>query len=106
MSPGCGGTYEDCVNDYAPEGQDWIDFTGGQIGLYSQMDIREFPEFSGSFGCVHHEGLSCYYLEAQNVEDDEQYTVELMTPDEFIRQINNNNCHFGQQYVRFNYKEP
>lgn len=41
-----------------------------------------------------------------NEEDDEQYTVERMTLDEFIRQINENDCPFGQQYVRFINIEP
>lgn len=62
MSPGCGGTYEDCLADFDPNDPE-------SVLKGCKVDIREFPEFPGSFGCVHHEGLSCYYLEAENVED-------------------------------------
>ncbi|MEG1839208.1 MAG: hypothetical protein RR220_07960, partial [Bacteroidaceae bacterium] len=32
-------------------------------------EIREFPEHRGCFGIVHHEGLSCYRLESDTVEE-------------------------------------
>lgn len=56
MLPGLGGTYKDCEQDIEDFG-------------FGDSEIREFPEYPGSFGVVHHEGLSCYLLDAESVED-------------------------------------
>lgn len=56
MLPGLGGSYSDCEQDIEDFG-------------FGNAEIREFPEYPGSYGVVHHEGLSCYLLDAENVED-------------------------------------
>lgn len=56
MLPGLGGTYSDCEQDAEDFG-------------FSNAEIREFPEHPGSFGIIHHEGLSCYLLDAESVEE-------------------------------------
>lgn len=56
MLPGLGGSYEDCKRDIEDFG-------------FGNAEIREFPEYPGCYGVVHHEGLSCYPLESENVED-------------------------------------
>lgn len=55
MTPGLGGSYEDCEQDIEDG--------------FANGEIREFPEHHGCFGIVHHEGLSCYCLEADNIND-------------------------------------
>lgn len=56
MLPGLGGSYEDCLQDIEDFG-------------FRDAEIREFPEYPGCYGVVHHEGLSCYPLESENVDD-------------------------------------
>lgn len=56
MTPGLGGSYFDCKQDVEDFG-------------FRNAEIREFPEYPGCFGIVHHEGLSCYLLESENVDD-------------------------------------
>ncbi len=58
MTPGLCGSYDDCQQDIADG--------------YACGDIREFPEKPGSYGIVHHQGLSAYLLSA----DDEDSAVE------------------------------
>lgn len=55
MTPGLGGSITDCEQDI--------------IDGYATGKIKEFPEFPGTYGIVHHAGLSCYVLEAESVED-------------------------------------
>lgn len=55
MTPGLGGSIADCEQDIEDG--------------YAEGVIREFPEFPGCFGIVHHEGLSCYYLESETLDD-------------------------------------
>lgn len=55
QTPNLGGSYEDCEQDIKD---------GFAVG-----EIREFPEFPGSFGIIHHYGLSCYELTASSLED-------------------------------------
>lgn len=55
MTPGLGGSYDDCIQD-VKDG-------------FAEGEIREFPEYPGCFGIVHHEGLSCYALESETIED-------------------------------------
>ena len=55
MTPNLGGSKEDLE----------LDLNDG----YASGEIREFPEFAGCYGIVHHNGLSCYYLESENIDD-------------------------------------
>ena len=55
MTPGLGGSKEDCKQDI-------------EYG-YADGEIIEFPEHKGCFGIKHHNGLSCYYLESECIED-------------------------------------
>lgn len=55
MTPGLAGTYEDCQQDIEDG--------------FGNGDIVEFPEFPGCYGIKHHNGLSCYELESENIED-------------------------------------
>lgn len=52
MHPGLGGSIKECERD------------AEELGL--NCDVRELPE--GGYGLVHHEGLSCYALDAETVE--------------------------------------
>lgn len=68
---GLSGTYDECVGYYRDllTSSDDYDEETGEVDL-SKMDIREFPELPGVFGCVHHNGLSCYLLQNSiTVED-------------------------------------
>jgi len=60
MLPNLAGTREECV-------QDAIEHLGLSEGRAERI-VKEFPEHPGSFGCVHHDGLSCYLLDADDVE--------------------------------------
>lgn len=55
MTPGLGGSIADCEQDIADG--------------YWKGEIREFPESPGCYGIVHHTGLSCYYLESEELEE-------------------------------------
>lgn len=70
MTPGLGGDYNDCMKDIEDG--------------FADGEIREFPEFPGCYGIVHHEGLSCYALEAETIED-------------AIEEVKDR-CHFGCGY--------
>lgn len=66
MLPNLFGSYEANISD-AMNRQD-----EGGLGLSEEEApavVREFPEYPGCFGCVHHNGLSAYPLDAGSVED-------------------------------------
>lgn len=60
MLPSLAGTYDENVRDA-------IDHLG--LSEEAAKDVvREFPEYPGCFGCVHHRGLSSYLLEAEDID--------------------------------------
>lgn len=66
MLPGLGGSYEDCLQDAMnPEHEGGLGLTESE----AVKIVREFPEHTGCYGCVHHIGLSAYLLDAESVED-------------------------------------
>ena len=61
MLPNLAGSYDENIQD-AIEHLGMSEEAAGNI-------VREFPEYPGCFGCVHHQGLSSYVLKSDNVED-------------------------------------
>ena len=61
MLPSLAGSYEECI-------QDAVEHLGMSEEAAANI-VKEFPEYPGCFGCVHHAGLSTYLLDAENVEE-------------------------------------